>query len=136
VTGTETIHVDLFLPHPPAKVWRALSEPELLARWWASGDIAPSVGHRFRLDMGPWGQVPCTVLEVEPERRLVFTFGDDGWTLTWRLVAEGTGTRLFLEHAGLDLDRPMDRNAFDNMGPGWRDTVLPRLAAELDKVPA
>ncbi|UQU65832.1 SRPBCC domain-containing protein [Couchioplanes caeruleus] len=47
-------------------VWRALTEPELLARWWATGDIKPIVGHRFTLDMGSWGQQPCEVLEVEP----------------------------------------------------------------------
>ncbi|HEY8525527.1 MAG TPA: SRPBCC domain-containing protein [Acidimicrobiales bacterium] len=135
-TGTETLHVDQFLPHPPAKVWRALTEPELLARWWAAGDIAPAVGHRFELDMGPWGKQPCEVLAVEPERLIAYTFGTDGWTLTWRLEPEGTGTRLFLEHAGFDLDQPMHRNVFDTMGPGWRDEVLPELARELDRVPA
>jgi uncharacterized protein YndB with AHSA1/START domain len=124
--GTATIHVDQFLPTPPAAVWRALTEPELLARWWAAGDIRPVVGHRFTLDMGGWGQVPCEVLDVDPERRLAFSF-TPAWTLTWRLEPEGTGTRLFLDHSGLDLDDPMGRHAFDTMGPGWRDEVLPRL---------
>jgi hypothetical protein len=49
-----------------------------------------------------------------------------------RLVAEGTGTRLFLDHSGFDLDNPQHRFAFDNMGPGWRDQVLPRLATLLE----
>ena len=122
-----TIAVDQFLPRPPAVVWRALTEPELLARWWVPGDVAPVVGHRFTLDMPGWGKVPCTVVEVEPEALLAFTF-TESWTLVWRLVAEGTGTRLFLEHRGLDLDDPMGRVAFDNMGPGWRDHILPALA--------
>lgn len=135
MSGTETIHVDQFLPHPPATVWRALTEPELLARWWASGDIAPVVGHRFELDMAGWGQVPCTVLEVEEGELLSYSFTDD-WTLTWRLVAEGTGTRLLLDHAGLDLDEPQGRVAFENMGPGWRDHILPTLARTLDALPA
>jgi uncharacterized protein YndB with AHSA1/START domain len=77
--------------------------------------------------MPGWGNVPCEVLEVVEPERLVHTFAD--WTLTWRLVPEGTGTRLFLEHAGFDLDRTDHRFAFDQMGPGWRDEVLPRLAA-------
>jgi uncharacterized protein YndB with AHSA1/START domain len=125
--GTTTIHVDQFVARPPAVVWRAISEPDLLARWWAAGDVRPAVGHRFTLDMGPWGQVPCEVTEVDPERLLAYRFGD-AWTLTWRLVAEGTGTRLFLDHAGIDPDDPMGRNALDRMGPGWRDEVLPGLA--------
>jgi uncharacterized protein YndB with AHSA1/START domain len=108
-------------------VWRSLTEPELLARWWASGDIAPVVGHRFHLDMREWGSIPCEVTVAEPHSRFVYTFNGT-WTIDWRLVPEGTGTRLFLEHSGFDLDNPRDRFALENMGPGWRDAVLPRLA--------
>lgn len=124
---TETILVDQFIAQPPDTVWRAITTPEMLARWWVPGDIAPTVGHTFLLDMPGWGNVSCTVTEVEPGERLVYTFAD--WTLTWQLRAEGTGTRLFLEHGGFDLDDPQHRFAFDHMGPGWRDDVLPRLAA-------
>lgn len=35
--GTSTISVDQFIAAPPAKVWRALTEPERLARWWVPG---------------------------------------------------------------------------------------------------
>ncbi|MDT2004400.1 SRPBCC domain-containing protein [Rhodococcus opacus] len=124
---TTMISVDQFIAAPPATVWRALTEPELLARWWAAGDIAATVGHKFHLDMPGWGSVPCEVVEVEPERRLVYTFTEN-WTLTWNVVPEGAGTRLFLEHSGFDLDDKRSRDAFERMGPGWRDTVLPRLA--------
>jgi hypothetical protein len=64
---------------------------------------------------------------VEQDQLLVYTFAD--WTLRWTLAPEGTGTRLILEHSGFDLDDPQHRFAFDTMGPGWRDEVLPRLAA-------
>jgi len=127
--NTRTIEVDQFIAASPAEVWNALTTPDLLSRWWAEGDIRPSVGHRFQLDMGSWGHVACEVLDLVPEQRLVFAFGD--WTLTWRLVPEGSGTRLFLEHAGFDPNDPQHRFAFDNMGPGWRDRVLPRLAETL-----
>ncbi|MFC9766280.1 SRPBCC domain-containing protein [Rhodococcus jostii] len=135
---TTTISVDQFIAAPPAKVWRALTEPELLARWWAAGDIAATVGHRFHLDMPGWGAVPCEVVEVQPERRFVYTFTEN-WTLVWRLVSEGAGTRLFLDHSGFDLDDKRSRDAFERMGPGWRDTVLPRLAgvvADIGQRPA
>lgn len=65
------------------------------------------------------------MLEVVEHERFVYTFAD--WALAWTLVPEGTGTRLLLEHSGFDLDNPQHRFAFDNMGPGWRDAVLPRL---------
>lgn len=129
---TETIRVDLRLPHPPEVVWRALTEPEVLARWWTSGDIRAEVGHRFLLDMEGWGQVPCEVLEVEVGERFAYRFTDD-WTLTWTLTPDGGGTRLLLEHAGFDLDDPQHRFAYERMGTGWADEVLPRLVAVLDE---
>jgi uncharacterized protein YndB with AHSA1/START domain len=130
---TETIHVDQFLPQSPARVWRMLTEPDRLAAWWANGDIRPEVGHRFTLDMGKWGAQPCTVTAVEEDRLLSYTFGegDVDWTITWRLVAEGAGTRLFLEQGGLDLDDPRHQVAFRDMPHGWANHVLPRLAREL-----
>ncbi|MFI7488639.1 SRPBCC domain-containing protein [Micromonospora echinaurantiaca] len=125
-TNTDTIAIDQFVDAPPSKVWRTLTEPALHARWWVPGDIAAIVGHRFHLQMPGWGSVPCEVLEVVPEQRLVYTFNET-WTLTWRLAAEGRGTRLFFEHSGFDFDRKSERDAFNRMGPGWRDRVLPQL---------
>lgn len=122
-----TIRVDQFVAASPGKVWRALTEPDLLRLWWAEGDVAAVVGHQFTLDMPGYGKQPCTVLEVDPPRRFVYTF-TSAWTLTWRLEPEGGGTRVLLEHSGFDLDDTRMAMAFDRMGPGWRDVVLPRLA--------
>ena len=124
---TGTISVDQFIAAPPAAVWRALTDPDLHAKWWAPGDIAAEVGHEFHLEMPGFGSIPCKVLESEPPERFVYTFNGD-WTLTWRLVPEGGGTRLLLDHSGFDLDDKRQRDACERMGPGWRDTVLPRLA--------
>jgi uncharacterized protein YndB with AHSA1/START domain len=119
------IETDDFLPHPPATVWRALTDPELLARWWVAGDIRPEVGHRFTLDMGAWGVQQCEVTAVVPERELSYSFGEGGidTSITWTLVAEGTGTRLFLRHEGFDLDTPLGRTALAGMGRGWPGVV-------------
>jgi uncharacterized protein YndB with AHSA1/START domain len=124
---SRSITLDQFIAAPPSAVWRALTTPEQLAKWWVPGDIAPTLGHEFLLEMPGWGNVSCKVLEVDPERLLVHTFAD--WTLRWELSPEGTGTRLILEHSGFDLDDPQHRFAFDQMGPGWREEVLPALAA-------
>jgi uncharacterized protein YndB with AHSA1/START domain len=134
VTGRliASVTVDQFVAGPPEKVWRALTEPGLLARWWAPGDVAAEVGHRFTLRMPGWGDVACEVLEVREPARFVYTFNGT-WTLTWTLVPEGRGTRLVLEHSGFDLDDRQGRFAFDRMGPGWRDEVLPRLAALVEE---
>ncbi|KZE20862.1 MULTISPECIES: SRPBCC family protein [Brevibacterium] len=129
MTDERTIDVDQFLTHPPRTVWRALTEPEILAMWWALGDVAPVVGHAFTLDMGGFGQQPCTVTRVEPETLFAHTFAEGSLdsTLTWTLHPEGTGTRLHLAHSGLDVDTPMGRQAFTGMGAGW-----PRVLANME----
>ena len=63
---TQSLSLVYDLAHPPAKVWRALTEPELLAKWVMANDMKPSVGHAFtfRLEPTPWwdGIVYCEVL--------------------------------------------------------------------------
>lgn len=130
MTEQPVIRCDQFLPHPPAVVWTALTDPDLLARWWAPGDVKPVVGHRFTLDMGGWGVQPCEVTAVDPERLLSIRFAEEtlDTVITWRLEPEGTGTRLLLEHGGFDLDSPMGRQAYEGMGKGW-----PGVLARIDR---
>ena len=127
-----SIHVDHLYAHAPSSVWRALTTPELHAKWWAAGDVRPVVGHRFELDMGGWGKQPCEVIAVEPERLLQYRFaaGTLDTIITWRLTPEGKGTRLSLVHEGFNVDTPMGRRALEGMKPGW-PAVLARLDAML-----
>ncbi|MEU6863454.1 SRPBCC domain-containing protein [Streptomyces sp. NPDC046876] len=136
-TEPRTIHCDRFIAHPPQAVWRALTEPDLHARWWAAGDVRAEVGHRFTLDMGPWGHQECEVIAVDPERMLSYSFapGTLDTTITWRLVPEGTGTRLLLDHSGFDLESPLARAAYEGMGGGW-PAVLERIEPALDDAAA
>ena len=130
-----SINVDEFLPHRPAKVWRALTEPELMARWLMPNDFEPVVGHRFTFaakpipNVGFDGTITCQVTDIDKERLLRITWNGGGLdtTVTWRLVPEGRGTRLFIEHTGFDLDDPVNAYAFRGMGSGWRTDVLRRL---------
>ncbi len=136
---SKSIVIDYDLPGPPAKVWRALTEPALLAAWLMESDIVAEVGHRFSFRSRPWGDwdgtVACEVLEVIPNERLVYTWVGGGAksrlesTVTWTLTATATGTRLHLEHAGFT-----DANAagYDAMTKGWRDKRddLARLSQE------
>ena len=128
MTNLATIHLEHVYASPPSAVWRALTDPELHARWWAAGDVRPIVGHRFELDMGPWGKQPCEVLAVEPERLLKYRFATSSLDtiITWELKKEGSGTRLTLTQEGFDLDSPMSRRAFEGMKPGWPG-ILVRL---------
>jgi uncharacterized protein YndB with AHSA1/START domain len=132
MTEPGTIHITQHVPHAPARVWAALTEPALHAKWWAKADIEPVVGHRFTMDMGSWGTQPCEVLAVEPDRLLSYSFapGTLDTTITWRLEPDGDGTRLTLEHTGFDLDSPVGKAAFEGMSGGWPG-VVKRIDAAL-----
>lgn len=135
------IRVDEFLPHPPDRVWRALTDPVRLARWLMPNDFEPTVGHRFTFQADPVpgadfdGVVQCEVLALEPEQLLRIRWAGGGHgmvtTVTWRLEREGTGTRLFLDQDGFDPDNPMQQQARSIMGGGWRSHLWRRLEAEL-----
>lgn len=137
-----SIEVDEFLPHPPRKVWRALTERDLLARWMMPNDFEPVVGHRFTFattpipNIGFDGTIRCRVLDIEDERLLRISWNGGGLdtTVTWRLVPEGHGTRLFIEHAGFDLDDPVNAYAFRGMGSGWRSGILRALQKTLTDI--
>ena len=62
-TSTETLSVivERELAHPPEKIWRALTQPQLIEEWLLKGDFKPDVGHRFNLS-ADWGVVDCQVL--------------------------------------------------------------------------
>ena len=75
-TETLSVVVERELPHAPEKIWRALTQPHLIAEWLMNNDFLPVVDHRFsfRADPQPnWsGIVDCQVLTVEPNRTLSY----------------------------------------------------------------
>lgn len=127
-----TIRVDEFLPHPPEKVWRALTEPDLIARWLMPNDFKLEIGHRFTFQAFPMpaagfgGTGHSEVLEFEPEKMLRIAWRAApsdlsalDSTVTFTLEPEGTGTRLFLVHDGFDPDNPYQVAAHRIMSGGW-----------------
>jgi uncharacterized protein YndB with AHSA1/START domain len=136
------IRLDEFLPYPPDRVWRVFVEPHLLAKWLMPRDFQPVVGHRFTIMAKAvpatkfGGTINCQVLAIEPEHLLRISWEDHGpsgarCTATWRLVAEGKGTRLFLDHEGFDPDNELQQRARKIMGGGWRSWLFERLDAVL-----
>ena len=129
--GTRDIVVEDVVPHPPEKVWKALTTAELIGRWLMPNDFEPVVGKRFTFQTKPideWdGVVHCEVLEVVPQQRLVYSW--KGSTLdsvvTWTLRAEDGGTRLRMVHAG--FRSPDNDMAYEAMSPGW-GRIVERIA--------
>ncbi|MFI6218056.1 SRPBCC domain-containing protein [Nocardia brasiliensis] len=139
-----TIEVDQFYPHPPAKVWRALTTPDLLARWLMEPTgFEPVSGNRFRMQARPIpevnfsGQIRGEVLEVVEPKLLRITWNDaavtedSGWVLSWQLHPEGKGTRMLFTHTGFDPDNPISQLSRTRMSGGWPG-LHHRLAGLLD----
>ena len=118
-----------YIPHPPSKVWKALTVPEVMKKWWVNSDIDSVVGHKFTLDMGGWGKQQCEVVAVENERMISYLFSNFS-KITWLLSPEGDGTSLTLIHDGFDLDSPIARQAYEGMGKGW-PSLIARIAEAL-----
>jgi len=123
-------------------VWKALTTADLIGRWLMPNDFEAKPGKRFTFKtkpLGNWdGVVHCEVLEVEPKRKLVYSWkggSDDnvkyGATLdtvvTWTLTPVAGGTKLRLVHAG--FRSPGNDFAFGAMSPGWN-----RIVPAIDKL--
>jgi uncharacterized protein YndB with AHSA1/START domain len=128
-TSTETLSVvvEREIPHPPEKIWRALTQPHLIQDWLMNNDFRPVVGHHFNF-RADWGAVDCQVLAVEPNKTLSYTWAayDLKSVVTWTLTPTSAGTRLRMEQSGF---RPDQRQAYQGAKGGW-----PRFFATLEQV--
>lgn len=144
---TRDIVIEEVLPHAPATIWRVLTTGELIGRWlMAPAGFEAVEGREFTFQTTPAGQwdgvIRCRVLEVQPERRLAFTWtgGHDGnadygsrldTVVTFTLEPIGGETRLRLVHAGFEL--PRNTATFNKMAEGWRTRpgAIGAVAADL-----
>ncbi len=122
-----SVVIERDLPHPPEKVWRALTEGHLIEEWLMKNDFEPVVGHRFNL-RADWGAVDCQVMAVEPNKRLSYTWEAYGLesVVTWTLTPMSTGTNLRMEQSGF---RPDQQQAYQGAKGGWQ-----RFFANLEQV--
>ena len=117
------------LPHPPAKVWKALTDPRHL-REWAPFDSDRDLGTvgtaRLTTVGAPSPQVSDTEIKrAEPPRLLEFNWG--GQDIRWELQPTERGTRLTLWHN-------IDRNFISMGAAGWH-VCLDAMEHELDGKP-
>lgn len=126
-TEARTVVVEREFAHPPEKLWRALTQPHLIADWLMNNDFRAEVDHRFQL-RADWGAVECQVLEMEPNETLSYTWGGHGLesVVTWTLTPTGTGTHLRMEQTGFRKDQ---QQAYQGARMGW-----PRFLTRLDEV--
>jgi len=117
-TEALSVVVEREIPHPPERIWRALTQPHLIQEWLMKNDFKPVVDHRFSF-RADWGAVDCQVLAVEPNKTLSYTWAayDLKSVVTWTLTATRSGTHLRMEQSGF---RPDQRQAYLGAKGGWQ----------------
>ena len=131
---TRSVIIEREMPHPPEKIWRALTHGELIKEWLMENNFQPAVGHKFSFRTNPvpnWnGIIECEVLAVEPNARLSYSWGTMGMgsVVTWTLTPTASGTHLRMEQSGFLPDQEAN---YKGAKYGWQ-----RFIGNLEKVVA
>ena len=138
--ATRSLVVEREMPHPPEKIWRAITQSPLIDEWLMKNDFQPIVGHRFNFRATPmphWnGVTDCEVLVVEPNERLAYSWNASGdeaagglkTVVTWTLKPTKGGTHVRMEQSGF---RPEEEANYQGATYGWQ-----RFIGSLEKVVA
>ena len=126
----EPIRAQIRIDAPPERVWEFFTRPEAIIRWMGEyAALTPEPGGEFTVNV-KGAPVRGRYLELDPPHRLLLSWGYAGSaelppgasTVEVRLVPDGSGTRVHLEHRDLpDPEKP-------GHAQGWQH-YLARLAA-------
>jgi uncharacterized protein YndB with AHSA1/START domain len=134
-TDTVAVERELLIAASPETVWDLIVDPARASSWMGLESWSePEPGGVYRVEIIPGNIVRGEYLELDPPRRVVFTWG---WetetgassvppgttTVSFELTAEGEGTRLRFVHSGLPTEEAGASHAH-----GW-DHYFARLAA-------
>jgi uncharacterized protein YndB with AHSA1/START domain len=134
--ATRTLVIEREMPHPPEKVWRALTQGSLIEEWLMKNDFQPIVGHKFNFRSTPmpnWnGVIDCEVLVVEPNSRLSYSWGSLGLksVVAWTLTPTRDGTHVRMEQSGFGSEEDA---YYKGANYGWQKFIgaLERVTAGL-----
>jgi uncharacterized protein YndB with AHSA1/START domain len=134
MTGDSVVEVSVYVAAQPETVFGYFTDPTRYVQWMGSGaTLEPMPGGSYRVFMREGIEAVGEFVDVDPPRRLVFTWG---WTHdpevppgTTRVVItlspEDGGTRVVLRHHGLPDDGQREHHR-----KGW-EVYLSRLAARI-----
>ena len=116
VDGRTELRMERRLSHPPAKVWRAITQPQHLGQWFpAQVRLELRAGAEIGFDTGDGYQADGAVIEVDEPRVFAFSWGGD--LLRWEIRPDGAGSQLVLTHT---LD---DHYGAGSFAAGWETCV-------------
>lgn len=149
-TGPAEVRLVRTLPGPIERVWEYLTDPVKRARWFCGGVLEQKAGGKVEFAMvhknlapnetppAKYAQVQDPgvtfegkVLQCEPPRLLVYTFGSDDSEVTFELTPQGRNVQLVLTHRTRGAEEQAE---LTNYASGWH-THLTFLVAELEGAP-
>jgi uncharacterized protein YndB with AHSA1/START domain len=123
IEESRSVVMERVFPCQPEKLWRALTDSRIIAKWLLENDLEPEIGRKFQFRSKPvpnWdGLIDCKVLAVDPLKQLSYSWsalGLDSVVVFTLTPAEG-GTHLRMEHSGF---RPEHEAAFKGANYGWQ----------------
>jgi uncharacterized protein YndB with AHSA1/START domain len=134
---TRALVIEREMPHPAAKIWRALTQGALMEEWLMKNDFQPVVGHQFNFRSTPvpgWdGVIASEVLAIEPHSRLSYSWGTMGTmsVVTWTLTPTKAGTHVRMEQTGFRSEQDA---AYKGATYGWTKFIgnMERVVGGLD----
>lgn len=132
-----SVVIERDFPHPPEKVWRALTQSDLIEQWLMKNDFEPVAGRSFTLRSEPapgWnGVIDCAVITADPGETLSYTWGTLGHdtVVTFTLTPTAGGTHLRMEQSGF---KPDQEKNYKGAMYGWQRFLgsLEQVVAGLD----
>jgi uncharacterized protein YndB with AHSA1/START domain len=119
IDGRAALRFERRLAHPPARVWRAVTEPAELAQWFVAPVAwTPALGETFESG-GQSGEI----VALEAPTLLRWTWGEERYS--FELAPDGDGCRLVFTHVLDSSHGPAAQHA-----AGW-EAYLDRLDAHL-----
>ncbi|MET8679730.1 SRPBCC family protein [Streptomyces sp. NPDC004647] len=137
VEGRPVLRIERRLSHPPEKVWRAITEPEHLSRWYpfTATELDLCLGGRIRFDDGRGTAMDAVVTELDPPRLFAFSTNapaemsrESADLVRFELSPEGAGCLLVFTQV---FD---DRYAAASYASGWQ-VCLDAMEAVVDGRP-
>ena len=122
IDGKPAVRFERRYPHPVARVWRAVTEPDQLAHWFPTTvevDLREGGEMTFTFPGGEMEPMEGSVTVLDPPRRFAFLWGEE--ELRIELEPDGDGCRLHFTHLISSRDEAA-RNAagwhvcFDRLG--------------------
>lgn len=139
------IELAIYVARPPEVAWRALTEPDLMARWLSCtvGFVA-EVGTTFIVEVAvpdhSAAEMACQVAAADAPEHLAYSWTDlrgdppVRWMIDYRLTSHGRGSRLFWQMSGFDVEDRSQRFARNGIERSWDRTILPKFAAVVNSI--